>query len=362
MKQSNMAWKGPHTGDKDCGPALELTKVHDMIARELSTALAKGWDLKLAHETTKEGDKKLVVTVEAKAGLPNDDYMKNKYLDSADVRRVYRFDAKTQRLEGFEAILHEPSGDVQVLTIEKIEYDQPIDPELFAIKLPENVQWIKEPEKLQDNEKYEKMTPKEAAQAFFDACGKEDWVEAQKFSMPLNDRIKTYLGGLKVVSLGEPFQSKGYAGGKGWFVPYEIKLAVKTKIVVRNDNPAGRFLVFMEPGRVADAKELAEVKKLPENEKYEKMTPKEAAQAFFDAWARKDAAELKKFLPGSPNDKALSEELEDQRYSDVQVGEPAKAKDAGCWDVPITIRFTHKHNLALRNDNQANRYTIDGGI
>ena len=35
--------------------------------------------------------------------------------------------------------------------------------------------------KLPDNEKYEKMTPKEALQAFVDACEEEDWEEAEKF-------------------------------------------------------------------------------------------------------------------------------------------------------------------------------------
>ena len=121
----------------------------------------------------RSGRKKLVVTVETKAGLPDNDYLKNKYLDLSDSRRVYRFDAKTQRLEGFEAYLHEAGGDVLVLTIEKIEYDLPIDPSVFTLKLPDNVQWFKEPERLPDNEKYEKMTPKEAAQAFFEACERE---------------------------------------------------------------------------------------------------------------------------------------------------------------------------------------------
>ena len=44
------------------------------------------------------------------------------------------------------------------------------------------------------------------------------------------------------ISLGEPFQSAGYAG---WFVPYEIKLksggTKKHNLAIRNDNPAHRF-------------------------------------------------------------------------------------------------------------------------
>jgi hypothetical protein len=359
MRRSNTAHKDPRTSDDHCGPALELTKIHDMITRELSTALAKGWDLKLTHETTAAGEKKLVVTVETKAGLPDNDYLKNKYLDLSDSRRVYRFDAKTQRLEGFDAYLHEPGGDVLVLTIEKIEYDLPIDPSVFTLKLPDNVQWFKEPEKLADNEKYEKMTPKEAAQAFFAACEKRNWPEVEKFCPFADERSKNYLGGLKLVSLGKPFQSKTYAG---WFVPYEIKLTAKAKIMVRNDNAAKRYLVFMDPDRVPDAKTLAKMKKLPDNEKYEKMTPKAAAEAFFDAWARKDAEEVRKFLDGADASRVTAEDLQDQRYADVRVGEPSKAKGAGCWNVPIEMRFTIKHNLALRKDNPAKRYVVDGGI
>ena len=54
--------------------------------------------------------------------------------------------------------------------------------------------------------------------------------------------FKDYLGGLEVISIGEPFQSMGYPG---WFVPYEIKLQSgeikKHNLAIRNDNPAHRF-------------------------------------------------------------------------------------------------------------------------
>ncbi len=53
--------------------------------------------------------------MEAKSGLPADDYLKNKFFEDSDMRRVYRFDAKTKRLEGFDAYLHQPGGDVLIL-------------------------------------------------------------------------------------------------------------------------------------------------------------------------------------------------------------------------------------------------------
>ena len=71
-----------------------------------------------------------------------------------------------------------------ILAIERIEYDKPIDPAVFVLKLPEKVSLYKEPERLPDNEKYEKMTPEQAARAFFEACEKKDWDEVQKFFSP----------------------------------------------------------------------------------------------------------------------------------------------------------------------------------
>ena len=42
--------------------------------------------------------------------------------------------------------------------------------------------------------------------------------------------MKQYLGGIEIISIGEPFKSFGY---RGRFVPYEIKLK----------NPAKRWIV-----------------------------------------------------------------------------------------------------------------------
>lgn len=248
------AWK--HARRKDFNPRnlllLQLTEVRGLIDRELRSALANDWDLKLTHETTVAGEKKLLVTVQANRGWPENNYAKNKFLDSSNIRRVYRFDAKTQRLEGMDAYLHRRSGDdVLVLTVERIEYDQPIDPALFVLTLPKDVHLVdfrkeyKEPERLPDNEKYEKMTPKEAAQAFFEACAREDWNEVQKFeAMPLTDGFKEQWGGLEIVHLGEPFKMKTYFG---WYIPYEVKFknggVKKMNLCMRKDNPAKRYVV-----------------------------------------------------------------------------------------------------------------------
>jgi len=54
------------------------------------------------------------------------------------------------------------------------------------------------------------MTAEQAARAFFEACAREDWDEAEKFMTPMTDRTKEHLGGLKIVSLGESFTGENY--------------------------------------------------------------------------------------------------------------------------------------------------------
>jgi hypothetical protein len=133
---------------------------------------------------------------------------------------------------------------VQIFDLSQIDYNQPIDASVWQLSLPADVAWYKQPEKLPDNEKYASMTAEQAARAFFEACGREDWTEAGKFDSPITDRLKEYLGGVEVVSLGQAFRSKAYVG---LFVPYEIKLkngqVRKHNLAVRKDNPAGRWQV-----------------------------------------------------------------------------------------------------------------------
>lgn len=235
----------PTNGAFDSGWLLSLTNVQDLINEGLHTALAKGWDMKLDHEES-NGVKKLVVTVEAKAGQGVDDYLKNVFIDGSDARWIYRFDEESKRLETVQIYLHEKDKDVLIFETNNIDYNQPIDPKIFTLDLPKDVIWSQKPTILPDNEKYAKMTPKEAATAFFEACSKENWDEVQKFwgSVAADKSLQEFLGGLEVISIGEPFQAKPYPG---WFVPYEIKFknggVKKMNLAIRNDNPAKRYVV-----------------------------------------------------------------------------------------------------------------------
>ena len=161
-----------------------------------------------------------------------------------------------------------------------------------------------------------------------------------------------------MVHLGTPFQAKPY---EGWFIPYEIKLTMKARFRVRNDNPAKRYVIFNQE-ESPDAKRLAKLKPLAD-EKYTKMSPKEAVEAMFAAYAKKDAAEVYKFEEGNESLESVKMELQGMgSVVGFHVGEPTQAKEVGCWDVPVEMTVLIKHNLAMRNDNKAKRYVVDGGI
>ncbi len=195
-------------------PLLDVDKVLDS---EIKLAQEQGSELLLTHEQGLDGKDKLLVSVEAFAqGDFTYDWLKNKSIDASDNLRIYTFDAETNLLETLEVYVHTDGEDVMVLQITDIEYNLDIDPALFTLELPENVIWYGQPKELANNEKYEQMGPKETTQAFFEACADEDWDEFLKFwsASAADQRIKDYLGGIEIVSVGEPFKSGRYPG---WF-------------------------------------------------------------------------------------------------------------------------------------------------
>jgi outer membrane lipoprotein-sorting protein len=252
IKPANMGMKVPHPSPSafDTGWLHKIANLSNTISNELNNATAKGWKLNLAEEQGADGRTKSVVTIQAKSNLPDSDYLKNKQFDYSDTRRVYRFDAQSGLLEAVQIYLTRRSGDVLIFEVDQIDYNQPIDPAVFHLDLPANVNWYQEPQKLTDNDKYAAMTAQQAAKALFEACGREDWTEAAKFfPMPIPEMLKQFLGGCQIVSLGEPFTSQG-AGPADQFVPYEITLkngeTHSNNLHLRKDPQTGRW--FWEGG------------------------------------------------------------------------------------------------------------------
>ena len=102
--------------------------------------------------------------------------------------------------------------------------------------------------------------------------------------------------------------------------------------------------------------------RLPDNGKYETMTPVETTRAFFDACSKRDWNEAGKFF--SPLTDHLKQYLGGLVV--VKLGEPFQAWPYPGWYVPYEIRLANgdvrKFNLAVRNDNPAKRYVVDGGL
>jgi hypothetical protein len=234
---------------------------------------------------------------------------------------------------------------------------------------------------LPDNEKYASMTAEQAARAFFEACSRKDWDEAEKFMSPMTDRTKEYLGGLKIVSLGESFTAENYPGGlahkdyPGRFVPYEIQLpAQELNVLVASTNPAKRCVVMaIYDGKLRlqqDLKWTAEPEVLGNNDAYARLSPKEAVQAYFDAQSKLDWVEMRKFTSESDvEDTRKQIEMEVKAGMDVkklmpmvEVGEAVWSPEQSAWFVKCRLSQTKKWQLAIRNDNPAGRWQEDGGI
>ena len=222
-----------------------LLNVHGLLDNELQKAKnIPDRAISLWREEVDRRDK-IVLEVDITTDVPEDDYLRNKFIQDSDHVKVYRFDTQTGLLEDLQVYVHTADEDVLIFEVTEIEYNIEIDDSVFALELPDNMVWHKEAEILTDNEKYEQMEPKEVAQAFFQACADEDWDEILKFrpSSAVPQWLKDRYGGLEIINIGEPFKSGGYSG---WFVPYEVRLKSgeirKLNLAIRNDNPAKRYI------------------------------------------------------------------------------------------------------------------------
>jgi RNA polymerase sigma factor (sigma-70 family) len=373
FKSENFGVKIPQASQSafDTDWLQRIASLSNAITNEIRMVRAKGWKVESTEETGADGRDKSVVTIETKSGLADNDFLKNKSFYSSDLREVYRFDAGTKRLESARVYLLGKPDDEPIFETSQIEYNQAIDPAVFHLNLPANVSWYKEPQKLPDNEKYASMTAEQAARAFFEACAKEDWNEAEKFMTPITPDSKKYLGGLEIVSLGESFADKGYGGR---FVPYEIKLTAQEIMRVSNANPAKRCVLT---GQYDDQLKLQEDFKwsgtpevLTNNDAYAQLTPAETVKAYFDAQSKLDWVEMRKFTSDFDVEETRRQmEAAEKQGMDmrklmpaVEVGEAVWSAKESAWFVKCQVQQIKKWNLAVRKDNRAGRWQVDGGI
>ena len=371
---ANEAFKIPKPlpGAFDTDWLQKIANISNTITNELKNAAEYGWKLDLTEERGADGRKKAIVTVHANSGLPDDDYMKNKFIGVSDTRRVYRFDAQSDLLEAVQIYLVRPSGEVQIFDLSQIDYNQPIEPSVWQLELPADVSWGQEPQNLPDNDKYASMTAEQAARAFFEACSREDWNEAEKFMSPVVPAMKQIYGGLEIISMSNSFTSKVYPG---CYVPYVIRLQQQEiNVRVSNSNAANRYVVTgIYHGKLQlhqDLKWTNEPAILPNNDAYARMSPAEVVTACSAALAKLDWTELEKFCPGNfveelkgQFDEADKKGLDArQLVQKVEVGEAFWSAEQSAWFVKCRASLVVLENLAVRKDNPAGRWQVDGGI
>jgi hypothetical protein len=376
IKTANTGTKFPHASPSafDTDWLQRIANLSNTISNELKNAQAKGWQLSVTAETAADGSSKSVVTVMAKSGVPDNDYLKNSFLENADTRRVYRFDDQSELLEAAQIYLERPSGETLIFDLSQIDCNQAIDPSLWNLDLPTNVSWAQlEPPRLANNDQYASITAEQAARAFFEACGRKDWDEAGKFMSPITDNVKEGLGGVEIVSLGDSFTSAAYGGR---FVPYEIRLRGQTlNVRVSNTNSARRYVITGlcdNKGQLReDVKWTTEPEALASNDPDAQLSPAGVVKAYFRAAANSDWAELRKFTTDSDVE-VIKAQVEAAKKAGMDVasllpvtdeGDPVWSAEQSAWLVRCHLTSSvRKHNIALRKDNPAGRWQVDGGI
>jgi len=103
---------------------------------------------------------------------------------------------------------------------------------------------------------------------------------------------------------------------------------------------------------------------LPDNGKYENMTPRQAAEGFFTACAQENWDEFLRYFPMTAVPQSMKQYLGGLEI--ISLGESFQSAGSSSWFVPYEIRLKNgeikKHNLALKRLPPANRWIVDGGI
>lgn len=187
----------------------------------------------------------ITLTIHQKAkGNFADPWALNKSIAESDHTSVYKFDAESKRLKELNVFVNRNGGKIEVLEISSIRYDEPLPSSLFALNLPEDVNWLQRPEEMKGSASF--AGPRDVAEFFLKSLASKDWNAVQQVlpESSIPGSIKEFYGGLQIHSIGKPVQSGLYPG---FYVPYEIQLASGEKrshrLAVRNDNSEHRWYV-----------------------------------------------------------------------------------------------------------------------
>lgn len=357
------------------GPLLNVEQLLDSELKAATNRLAE--QMCLIHDTI-EGRDKTILKIEKQATVSKDDYLYNKFIFEADRSIIYQFDTKSKLLESLHIFVHTEEVEVLVFEVTDIDYNSDIKDSVFTVEIPDDAILDTDVHILPDNEHYEAMSPKEMATTFFQACSQEDWDEVLKFmtTSRISEGFKNAFGGLTVMSIGEPFQSERNTDSDlQWFVPYEIQLRPTERyVLVSNNNAAGRNVIMgwydsdLQPLETQDWQN--EPSTLASESPYATLSPEEVVATFATALININYDTMGLFLP--------AEEIESMRGHfqeainqniDLQKMLPRVEVIRSFWSeehqgtfVVTSESCIRSHNLAIRKDNDAHRFVVDGGL
>lgn len=230
------------------GLLMPLLDIDTLFIHEQEAARMGGAQVSLKGEADATGAPVLVLTINSKnqGDYSQSNYMKNRSLWDSDNIRVYTFHATTHQLQSMHVYMEVEGAKILVFEITAIQYDVEIDPTLFDTTVPEGVHLLEAAEQGTAILSNPASTPKEAAETIFNLLTQRDWETLHAYAGTRLDmqQIQAFLGGLQIISLGEPFQS---GVGPCWFVPYELQLtsgrSKQGNLSVRNDNPYNKWVL-----------------------------------------------------------------------------------------------------------------------
>jgi hypothetical protein len=143
---------------------------------------------------------------------------------------------------------------------------------------------------------------------------------------------------------------------------------------VSNDNPAKRYVITgIFDSKLNEEESLkwsAAPAALKTSDPYATMKPAELVKASFAAFMKFDWAELEKSVPIEYIEKTKKEfaDAEKQGINPrnflpvLEVGEATWSAEHSAYFVKCKMTNVKKWNLAIRKDNPAGRWQVDGGI
>ncbi len=161
-----------------------------------------------------------------------------------------RIEVEGQKMEGGQM-------RPQKYVMENFQWNVELDESVFEPNIPEDYRLIDEqknaqveqkpPRLLTDTEKDEQPMVREFVRKLFQACANKDWDEFSKLwpGLSLNKMQKSLMGGLEIISIGDPFKS---TDSSKWYVPYEIKSKLefgrirKNNLRIRYDEDTQKYI------------------------------------------------------------------------------------------------------------------------